>query len=101
MSFRIISNQKVEMTDDEWELYENICKSYSKPNFKGENLFNGLFKSDEGSGIIMFLIPPTTFTSFEVFFFLASLMQQQHLRQMHAQIDDLVIQVKTKLTELK
>lgn len=101
MSKRIIDSKVVDMTDSEWELYKNICMSYTKPNFKGEDLFRGLFHTDEDTGIILFLVPPTTFTSFEVFFFLSSLMLQQHLRQMHGQIDDVVAQVKDKLKEIK
>lgn len=89
------------MTNDEWTQYESICRSYDEPNFKGSDLFAGLFETDD-NGIIMYLRPPSTKrTSFEVYLFLMSLMQHQHLRLMHAQVDDLVLQVKTKLAELK
>ena len=101
MSKRIVDSKVIDMTDSEWELYKKICLSYTKPNFKGEDLFRGLFHTDEDTGVILFLIPPTNFTSFEVYFFLSSLMTQQHLRQMHNQIDDLANQVKEKLKEIK
>jgi hypothetical protein len=99
MSLRIIDHKKVEMTNDEWDLYEKICKSYDDVNFKGSDLFSGLFESDD-SGIIIFLRPPTKRTSFEVYLFMMSLMQHQHLRLMHSQIDDVCLQVKNKLSEL-
>jgi len=101
MSKRIVDSKVIDMTDSEWQLYQKICLSYTKPNFKGDDLFRGLFHTDEETGFILFLIPPTTFTSFEIYFFLSSLMMQQHLRQMHAQIDDMVTQVKDKLKEVK
>lgn len=101
MPLKIIDHKKVEMTNDEWTLYEKICKSYDDINFKGADLFSGLFESDD-NGIIIFLRPPSTKrTSFEVYLFMMSLMQHQHLRLMHAQIDDMCAQVKTKLAELK
>lgn len=101
MSLRIIDHKKVEMTGDEWDLFEKICKSYDEPHFKGADLFSGLFETDD-AGIIIFLRPPSTKrTSFEVYLFMMSLMQHQHLRMMHAQIDDCVAQVKAKLNELK
>jgi len=100
MTLRIIDNKKVEMTNDEWRQYESICKSYDDVNFKGSELFAGLFETDD-NGIIMYLKPPSTRkTSFEVYLFLMSLMQHQHLRLMHAQIDDCVAQVKAKLASL-
>jgi len=100
MSLRIIDHKKIEMTNDEWSQYESICKSYDDVNFKGSDLFSGLFETND-NGIIMYLKPPSTKrTSFEVYLFLMSLMQHQHLRLMHAQIDDLAAQVKIKLASL-
>lgn len=85
------------MTQDEWLMYEKIVKSYTIGTNKGEDLFIDLFEVDS-DGIIIFLKPPSKRqTSFEVFLFLMSLMQHQHLRLMHAQIDDLCAQVKQKI----
>lgn len=94
---RIIDNKKVEMTNDEWLMYQNIVKSYTTLTNKGEDLFIDLFESDE-QGIIVFLRPPSKRqTSFEVFLFLMALMQHQHLRLMHKQIDDACAQLKEKV----
>lgn len=99
MSIKIIDNKKVEMTEDEWAMYDKIVKSYTTATNKGEDLFKDLFETD-GNGIIMFLKPPSKFrTSFEIFLFLMSLMQHQHLRLMHQRIDDLYKQVKEKLKD--
>ena len=103
MGLHIIDNKKVEMTDDEWSMYQTICKDYDDPKFnvKGSDLFTGLFETNN-EGIIIFLRPPSSKrTSFEVYLFLMSLMQHQHLRQMHTQIDDVVNQVKQKLASIK
>lgn len=73
------------MTHDEWLMYQSICRSYDRTNFKGEDLFKELFETDD-NGRIIFLKPPSTrHTSMEVFLFIAILMQHQHLRSMHIQ----------------
>jgi len=96
---RIIDNKKVDMTEDEWTMYQKIVKSYTTMTNKGEDLFIDLFETDE-NGIIMFLKPPSKRqTSFEVFLFLMSLMQHQHLRLMQKQVDDLCEQVREKLKD--
>lgn len=100
MPFRIIDKKKVEMTNDEWNMYESICRSYDDINFKGLELFMDLFETDD-NGIIVFLRPPSTRkTSFEVFLFLMSLMTNQHLRSIHKQVDELCAEVKEKIKNL-
>jgi hypothetical protein len=97
---KIIDNKKIELTDDEWTLYKKIVASYTTEFNRGEDMFFDLFETDE-NGIIIFIKPPSTRrTSFEIFLFLISIMNHQHLRTMHAQIDDICIQVKQKLAEL-
>lgn len=99
MGLRIIDNKKIDMTEDEWAMYQKIVKSYTSLTNKGEDLFIDLFETDD-NGTIMFLKPPSKRqTSFEVFLFLMSLMQHQHLRLMHKQMDDLVAQVNEKLKD--
>lgn len=97
MPLQIIDNKKVDMTYDEWSMYQKIVKSYTTLTNRGEDLFIDLFESDD-QGIIIFLKPPSKRqTSFEVFLFLMALFQHQHLRQMHTQIDDLCAQIKEKV----
>lgn len=101
MPIQIIDNKKVDMTTDEWNMYQKIVKSYTDLQNKGEDLFIDLFESDD-KGIIIFLKPPSKRrTSFEVFLFLMALMQHQHLRLMHQQIDEVVSQIKSKLKDKK
>ena len=57
MPLRIIDNKKIEMTSDEWGMYEKIVKSYTTLTNKGEDLFIDLFETDD-NGIIIFLKPP-------------------------------------------
>ena len=100
MPVRIVDNKKVDMTEDEWLLYQKIVKSYTTATNKGEDLFIGLFETDN-NGIIMFLRPPAQRrTSFEVYLFLMALFQHQHIRLMHDQVDDICGQMKTKIQEL-
>lgn len=90
MTIRVIDNKKVEMTEDEWAMYQKIVRSYTDLTGKGEDLFIDLFETDN-AGTIIFLRPPSKRrTSLEVFLFLMSLMQHQHLRLMHAQVDEAI-----------
>jgi hypothetical protein len=97
MGLRIIDNKKIDLTEDEWAMYQKIVKSYTSLTNKGEDLFIDLFETDN-DGIIIFLKPPSKRqTSFEVFLFMMSIMQHQHLRSMQKQIDDLCVQVREKI----
>lgn len=99
MTIRVVDNKKLDMTDDEWNMYSKIVQSYTTVTNKGEDLFMDLFETDS-NGTIIFLKPPSKRqTSFEVFLFLMSLFQHQHLRLMHHQIDDLCNQVREKLKD--
>lgn len=97
---RIVDNKKIDMTDDEWNMYQKIVKSYTNLNNKGEDLFIDLFETND-DGIIIFLKPPSKRqTSFEVFLFLMALCQHQHLRVMRKEVDDMCEQIKIKLKEI-
>lgn len=99
MPLVIIDKKKVDLTADEETMYRKIVRSYTTLTNKGEDLFMDLFETDD-QGIIIFLKPPhVRQTSLEVFLFLMSIMQHQHLRQMHAQIDDMVAQVKENINK--
>jgi hypothetical protein len=96
---RVVDNKKLEMTEDEWMLYQKIVKSYTTLSNKGEDYFIDLFETNE-EGIIVFLKPPSRRqTSLEVFLFLMSLMQHQHLRLMHQQINEVVTELKNRKLE--
>ena len=96
MTIRVVDNKKVDMTDDEYLMYQKICQSYTDITGKGEDLFIDLFEANN-DGIIVFLKPPSKRrTSLEVFLFLMAVMQHQHLRLMHEQIDEAVAEIKKK-----
>ncbi len=98
---RIIDNKKIDLTNDEWDLYQKIVKSYTSITNKGEDFFQNLFETDK-DGIITFLKPPNTRqTSFEIFLYLMAIQQQQHIRCMYKTVDDVCQQMKDKLKELK
>ena len=97
---RIIDNKKIDLTNEEFQMYQDICRSYDRPNFKGEELFKEHFNTNN-DGIIIFVRPPQKrFTSMEVFCFLISIMVNQHLRIGQDQINKLVEEARTKITEL-
>lgn len=92
----VIDNKKVDLTTDEINMYNKIVQSYTTLTNKGEDLFIDLFETDQ-EGIIVFLKPPSKRqTSFEVFLFLMSVMQHQHLRLMHKQVDEACQAMKNK-----
>jgi hypothetical protein len=100
MVFKIIDNKKVDLTYDEAQMYDRIVKSYTSLTNKGEDLFTDLFEVDD-NGIILFLKPPSKrHTSFEVFLFLMAVQQQQHIRLMYKQVEDIVSQFKNKMKEI-
>jgi hypothetical protein len=99
MPLIVIDNKRVDLTNDEELMYRKIVQSYTTLTNKGEDLFIDLFETDN-NGIIIFLKPPhIRQTSFEVFLFLMSIFQHQHLRLMHAQVDDMCAQVKEKFKD--
>jgi hypothetical protein len=100
MSIHIINNKKIDMTGDEYAMYQKIVKSYSTATNRGEDFFQDLFESDD-KGIIVFLKPPSKYrTSLEIYLFLMSIFQHQHLRLMYEQVNDICSQMKDKMKEL-
>jgi hypothetical protein len=99
---RIIDHKKVDMTNDEFTMYENICTSYddSKVNRKGSDLFADHFEVN-GDGIIIFVKPPTKrYSSLEVYCFLVSIMQNQHMRILYDQNKSLIKEASEKINSL-
>lgn len=91
---RIIDNKKVLITDDEYSFYEEICKGYDRPNFKGKDLFQDHFESND-EGIIIFVKPPhKQYSSIEVYTFLVSIMVNQQLRLAQEQVQTLISEAK-------
>lgn len=101
MSFRIIDNKKIDLTDDEWNMYEKLVKSYTKePYQKGEDFFVDLFETDD-NGIMLFLKPPShRQTSLEIYLFLVAVFQHQHLRLMYKELDAATSKINLKLKEI-
>lgn len=96
---RIICNKKIDLTDDEWKVFRDICESYKE--YGGESLFEGLFETDS-NGIIQFLIPPSKQqTSLEIFLFLVSIFNHQHVREMERLNSEIIAETKSELNSLK
>ena len=101
MTIHIVDNKKLDMVEQEWEMYQNIVTAYSVvPNQRGEDLFIDLFESDD-SGIITLIKPPSKHhTSMEVFLFVLSLMNSQHMRIMYSVVEDMCEQMKAKMDKI-
>jgi hypothetical protein len=100
MTIRVVDSKKLDMTQDEFDLYQKIVKSYTTLTNRGEDLFIDLFETDE-NGTIVFIKPPSKRqTSFEVFLFIISVMVHQHLRASNRQVDDVCNQMKEKMKEI-
>ena len=98
---RIIDNKRIELTDSEFKLYQEICRSYDLPKFKGEELFKDLFETDQG-GIITFLRPPNkSYTSMEVYMYLVGVMVHQVLRLSSTQVNTFIKDGNSVLEQLK
>jgi hypothetical protein len=97
----IIDNKKIDLTGDEYALYDKICRSYDRPNCKGEELFKGLFETDD-NGIITFIVPPSIRqTSMEIYLFVSSIYQHQHMRILYNKFDALEKKLNDKMIELE
>jgi hypothetical protein len=98
---RIIDNKRLDLTADEFKLYQDICTSYDRPNFKGEDLFKGLFETDDRGRIIMLRPPNKKYTSMEVYLFLVNVMIHQHLGDACNQVDALMVEGKKLLLKVE
>lgn len=97
---RIIDHKKIDLTNDEWNTYQEILKSYDE-RIKPETLFHDLFETDN-DGIIIFLKPPKQkYFTMEVFMFLMSIFEHQHIRQMYKKVDEAIADVRTIIEEYK
>lgn len=97
---RIIDNKRILITDDEFNMYQKICRSYDAQHRKGEDYFKDHFETN-GEGIIIFVKPPhNKYSSMEIYCFLVSLMVNQHLRNMHDQGAKLIEEATLKYKEL-
>lgn len=97
---KLINNKRIDLTDEEYKLYEELCASYNRDNFNGKDLFNDLFETDE-KGLIIFLKPPTQTFSMEIIIFLQNVMIHQHLRNISAQFNEAMTKMNNILSEIK
>lgn len=91
---KIIDNKKVDVTQDEWDLYVKITASYEN----GKDLFKDLFESDD-EGLIVFLRPPSAYFSIEVVLFVQNLMIHQHLRRLDKDAKEVISEMRSLIQE--
>jgi hypothetical protein len=98
-TIRIIDHKKIWVTPDEYRYYEEICRGYDRPNFKGEELFQDHFETND-DGVIIFVKPPhKRYSSMEVYTFLVSLQVNQQLRIVQDQVESLILEADKKFKE--
>lgn len=95
--FRIIDNKKIEMTNDEWKMYESICSSHEP---LGKSLFVNMFEVND-EGLIQYLIPPQKKFAIDVVLFLQNLMLHQHLRKVYKEHDEALVELKLVIDQSK
>ena len=102
-AIHIVHNKKLSMTAEEATAFENLCQSYDRPNFKGADLFQGLFETDK-QGNITLIKAPTQQVSMEIFLFVLALYEQQGRRLMETRVEetlsDLTKKFETRMDEL-
>jgi len=86
---RIIDNKAIDLTDEEFSLYQKICAGYPQ----GQDLFRGLFETDD-DGCIIFIYPPTKPISMEVIIFIQNTMISQNLRRIYKEHDQALSELK-------
>lgn len=101
MALRIINNRRIDLTHDEYALYQEICKSYTTTKLDGASLFKDLFETND-KGIITFLKPPkSAYTSLECYFFIVNIFLHQHLRQNCDDANSVIKEAKEVIAEAK
>jgi len=95
---RVVAHKKLFLTNEEFRTYDKICKEYEIHG--GKDLFLDHFESND-EGIILNVNPPTKrFSSMEIFCFLLSIMQNQHMRILYEQQKSLISETENKINEL-
>lgn len=100
MSLQVIDNKFVDMTDAEYAEYEKICEANERPNCRGEEVFRDRFVVDDNGRIVYLRALGNRQISYEALFFLMNLMQNQHLRAMYQQVQEVVNKANEKINVL-
>ena len=91
---KVIGNKRIEITPDEFAMYEQICAGYPD----GKSLFQGLFETND-QGIITCLIPPKKRFAMDVVIFLQNLLVHQHMRLIYKEHDEAIKELKALATQ--
>ncbi len=80
---KAIANQRLDLTKEEFEYYQDLEKNF------GKDAFLGLFKSNEDGHIIAITPSPSQPTAMLLIFFLLNVMHNQKLRKLDAWVEKL------------
>lgn len=101
MMQRIVDNKRIQLTDSEFQLYQEICKAYDAPKSKGSDLFRDLFETDQNGMITFLRAPNKTYTSMEVYLFIVNVFIRQHLGHACDQVNVVVKEARETISEAK
>ncbi len=86
---RVIDHKGVDLTDEEWQYYQDIVKEFTNGPFSGRDQFRDIFEVDEDGCITMIRPPLKRQVGWAVIFFLQNLMINQRLRRMESRLGKL------------
>jgi hypothetical protein len=80
--FKVIDFKKVEMTNEEYEYYQEIIKEFTDDQYSGKEQFHNVFETDEDGCISIIKPPLKSQIAWVVIFFLQNLMLNQRIRRL-------------------
>lgn len=81
MPKKIIDYKEVDMTDEEYEYYQQVVITFSDGMYSGKEQFRDTFEVDEDGCIILIKPPLKKQVAWAVLFFLQNLMLNQRIRR--------------------
>jgi hypothetical protein len=87
--FYIIDYKKIEMTEDEYNYYNQLISEFTYGNISGKDQFRDVFDVDDDGCISMIRPPLKKEVGWAVILFLQNLMINQRLRRMEQWVKEL------------
>lgn len=94
---RIVDNKKLDLSDQEYSEYIKICRSYDRASFRGEEIFKGLFETDDAGQIVYIRPPSNRYTSMEAIIFMFVIANSQQLRELKGAVNKMIADAKAQI----
>jgi hypothetical protein len=87
---RVIDHKGVDMTNEEFDYYNELVSEFTHGNYQGKNQFHNIFDVD-GDGCISLIRPPLKKeVGWAVIVFLQNLMINQRIRRMERKLEEVL-----------